>query len=293
MSAHFALGCRSEMDDLYIFYHVPKCGGTTVSRIIDRIYNSSDLYAVNPSTQHFQASLRALIQMDQESISRLRMIRGHQTYGVHKTFTRPCHYITIIREPAHRFVSSFFHAIYDPDSAIGRRLRGNGVTLKQLAAADDEVLGRDYLVRSFAAVPEAAHARDAAAFLELAKNNLFRDFIAVGITERMDESVLLMSELLHWKIRGYRSHNVSLRYYINEIDPEVLTIFRHRNPNDVAFYEFAMSLLTKQTKAVPLFAEKLERFRSTNSDYNRWQSRIDRLKQPLRPMHRLLTGRSR
>jgi hypothetical protein len=70
------------MDNLYIFYHVPKCGGTTISRIIDKIYGSSVLYVVNPSAQHFQASLQTLRQMDQESLSRLRMIRGHQTYGI-------------------------------------------------------------------------------------------------------------------------------------------------------------------------------------------------------------------
>jgi hypothetical protein len=277
------------MHDLYIFYHVPKCGGTTVSRIIDRIYDAGALYAVNPAREHFEASLRSLRRMDQESISRLRIIRGHQTYGLDKISGRPCKYITILREPARRFISSYFQAVYDPDSHLGRRLRDSGVTLKQLAEADDEVFGRDYLVRSFAAVPEAAHSTNGSAFLELAKDNLFRDFIAVGITERMNESVLLMSELLHWKIRGYRSHNVSNRYRIDELDPEVLTIFRRRNASDIVFYEFAMSLFEKQTQAIPLFAEKLERFRSTNRAYNRWQDRIDRFKKPLRPVHRLLS----
>jgi sulfotransferase famil protein len=159
MPVHFSLRCRSlgKMDDLYVFYHVPKCGGTTVSRIIDRVYDPSVLYAVNPSTRHFEASLRALRQKDHESISRLRMIRGHQTYGLDKIFERPSKYITILREPGRRFVSSYFHAIHQPDSHLGRRLREANVTLKQLAGADDEVLGRDYLVRSFAAVPEAAH----------------------------------------------------------------------------------------------------------------------------------------
>jgi len=277
------------MDDLYIFYHVPKCGGTTVSRVIDRIYDPSVLYAVNPSTQHFEASLRSLRQMDPGSISKLRMIRGHQTYGLDKIFERPCKCITILREPARRFISAYFQEMREPDSHFGRWLRESGVTLKQLAEADDRELGRDYLVRSFAVVPEAAHATNGAAFLELAKNNLSRDFIVVGITERMDEAVMLISELLHWKIWGYRSHNVSGRYSIDEVDTEVLTVFRQRNPNDVAFYEFAVSLFEKQTQAVSSFAEKLAHFRSTNLAYNRWQDRIEVLKKPLRPVHRLLT----
>jgi Sulfotransferase family len=277
------------MGDLYIFYHVPKCGGTTISRIIDRIYDSSVLYAVNPATQHIEASLQALRQLDQESISRLRMIRGHQTYGLHETLKRSCKYITILREPSRRFISSYFQAIHEPDSPLRRR----GTTLKQLVEADDEVFGPDYLVRSFAAVRKAAHLTEGGALLELARNNLSRDFTVVGITERMDESVLLMSELLHWNIRGYRSHNVSGRYRMNEVDPEILTIFRQRNRNDIAFYEFAVSLFEKQRQAVSSFAERLEHFRSTNRAYNRRQDRIDRLKKPLWPMHRLLTKRSR
>jgi hypothetical protein len=104
----------------------------------------------------------------------------------------------------------------------------------------------------------------------------------------MDDSVLLISELLHWKIQGYRSQNVSRKYSINEVDPEILTVFRQRNPSDVAFYEFATSLFTKQTQGVSSFAEKLQHFRSTNRVYNRWQDRIDKLKKPLRPAQWLL-----
>jgi hypothetical protein len=280
------------VDDLYIFYHLPKCGGTTLSRIIDKLYDPSVLFVVNPAMQHFHASLRELRQLNPDAISKLRMIRGHQTYGLDKIFGRSCKYITILREPAHRFVSAYFHAIHDPDLPLGRRLRDSGITLQQLAEADDAALGRDYLVRSFAAVPEAAHAREGADFLELAKNNLSRDFIAVGITERMHESVLLISERLHWKIRGYRSHNVSREYSIDQVNSEVLTAFRQRNPSDVAFYEFALSLWDRQTQAIPSFAEKLEHFCSTNRTYNQWHDRIDKLKKPLRPVHRLLMGKT-
>jgi hypothetical protein len=282
------------MENLYIFYHIPKCGGTTVSRVIDRVYDSSVLQAVDPSKHKFETSLRALRQMDPESISKLRMIRGHQTYGLHKAFQRPCRYITVLREPARRFVSAYYHAIFrEPASPLGQRLRETCLTLKQLAEADDEVLGRDYLVRRFAGVPDATHAVDGTAFLELAKRNLASDFTVVGITERMDESVLLVSEMLHWKIRGYRSHNLNKRYSANEVDLEVLKVFRQRNSSDVEFYEFAVSLFEKQMRTVPSFREKLEHFRSTNCFYNRWRDRIDRFKEPLSPVHRLLTRRTR
>jgi sulfotransferase famil protein len=280
------------MDDLYIFHHVPKCGGTTVSRIIDKMYHPSALYAVNSTTQGFPASMHALRHLDHASISKLCMIRGHQTYGLHRILKRPCKYFTILREPALRFVSAYFHAAYQTDLPLNRRIRENGVTLKELAEADDAVFGCDYLVRSFAAVPEAAHAADGALFLELAKNNLYRDFVAVGITEKMEKSVLLFCETFGWNIKGYRSQNINTKYCIDDIDPEVLAIFRQRNPNDVAFYEFAVSLWEKQVKEISSFEEKLKHFDSTNHVHNRWQDRIDGFKKPVRPVYQLLTRRN-
>lgn len=280
------------MDDLYIFYHVAKCGGTTVSRIIDRTYHPSVLYAVNSTTQGFSPSMHALRHLDHASISKLRMIRGLQTYGLHRIFRRPCKYLTILREPALRFVSAYFQAARETDLDLNRRIREDGLTLKQLAEADDAEYGCDYLVRSFAAVPEAAHSADGASLLELAKSNLCRDFVAVGITEKMDESVLMFCEMFGWNIKGYRSHNVNKRYCIDDIDPEILTIFRQRNPNDVALYEFAVSLWEKQVQEISSFAEKLKHFRSTNRVYNWWQDVIDGFKKPMRPVYQLLTRRN-
>jgi Sulfotransferase family len=98
---------------LIIFLHLPKTGGTTLARIIDRQYDSSSILPLYESM--FGNELSAL---PQNHLDRLRIVMGHLYFGVHAFAARPCMYITILREPIDRVISHYYFVRHDPSNYL-------------------------------------------------------------------------------------------------------------------------------------------------------------------------------
>jgi len=89
--------------------------------------------------------------------------------------------------------------------------------------------------------------------LEQAKYNLNKFFIAVGITEKFDESLILFKERLKWKrypvyLKLRRTPN---KPSLNEISKETLQIIEKYNELDIELYEFAKRMFAKAISELP------------------------------------------
>jgi len=86
---------------LYIFLHLPKTGGTTLSHHLEQNLKKEEIL----STSQLRYNLIPLeIKKD-----KIKAILGHATYyGIHNLFpNRVPRYIVFLRDPAERFVSSY------------------------------------------------------------------------------------------------------------------------------------------------------------------------------------------
>ena len=84
-----------------IFLHIPKTAGTTLNRIIEWQYNPLSIFTIDP--YGIRATAERLQELPEERRRRLRMVRGHCYYGLHKLLPQGATYITMLRDPVKRF----------------------------------------------------------------------------------------------------------------------------------------------------------------------------------------------
>jgi hypothetical protein len=249
--------------DTIIFVHLPKCGGTTLNRLIEWEYPPTRVYSIDPS--FFKSSYRRLLAAAPSRLARMRVIQGHMPFGVHRLLTQKATYITVVRDPVDRGISEYYYAlsrVVHPQNRMMKRLTLEeyirmtpyaNVQTKLIAGQDPgyDFLGGDCTDETLA----------------LAKANLAKHFSLVGLTERFDETLALAKILFGWKIRNYAHFNVtSSRPQKEEVPAEIRDVIRDRYRYDAQLYEYARELFEKlMTTHAERVGEELAAIRKAKS----------------------------
>ena len=113
----------------------------------------------------------------------------------------------------------------------------------------------------------------------MAKENLVKSFSVVGISERFEESLVLMATTFDWEIPFYKNCKVSKTR--PQIGSGTVEMIRDHNRLDVELYEFAKGLfeesLQKKEAAVREGLAALRRCRRQV----RWRVFVTRLWEPV------------
>lgn len=221
--------------------------------------------------------LSDIADIPEETRRRLELVTGHVHYGVHDFLPAPCRYITILRDPVARVLSLYKYILREPRHPLHRTVTA-GVTLEEYASTDmDQNQVENGQTRQIAGLqtgdPDEQH-------LETAKKNL-EGFAVVGVTEKFDESLILMRQTLGWKnVPYYASRNVPRRGRAQTSpSPAAIAAIRHRNQLDLQLYELAGELFLQQVKNYPgAFDEEVARFQRLNRVPNTVGTKINTLK---------------
>jgi Galactose-3-O-sulfotransferase len=223
-----------------VFVHVPRTGGTTIERVLDRKYRSRVLHV-----ETLWDPLAFVGQLPLEQRATADAIAGHVHYGVHDHVPRQCVYVTMLRDPVAR-VASMYHFIRgNPKHWLHPELIRTGIDLEEFArtAADPGVDNQQ--TRLIAGIGSGELGQPPSKLgpeaLEAAKTNL-RTFVVVGLTERFDESFILLRRALGWRLPMYMSVNAAKDADQPPTAAAVAAI-RERNRLDLDLYRFARGLL--------------------------------------------------
>jgi hypothetical protein len=93
----------------------------------------------------------------------------------------------------------------------------------------------------------------------------------VGLTERFDESILLLGHAFGW--RDVRYVSVKVARQRAELAPGDRALLERRNALDIDLYEHARAIVERRIAEADGFAAELEAFQRTNARY-RWSGRI-------------------
>jgi hypothetical protein len=105
--------------------------------------------------------------------------------------------------------------------------------------------------------------------LETAKRNIDHHFAVVGLTERFDESLILLRRTFGWSKLHYAPANFSLRRGRRPVPKSVLKRIEALNWLDADLYEYAQRRMQEAIDATPQFDTDLRSFRRWNSLYRR------------------------
>lgn len=90
----------SNKEHSLIFLHIAKASGSTLHRIIERQYPAEVIYSIDglnvaESTNKFK-------NLSREQRQKIKVLKGHMSFGLHEYLPRPSTYITMLREPVER-----------------------------------------------------------------------------------------------------------------------------------------------------------------------------------------------
>lgn len=200
-----------------VFHHVPKCGGTSVSRALRFRYPSSfagfptgptyrAIEALNPTGDR-DCIANLVIDFRQKQLlvhlfSDVRCVAGHVRFSepAYELFHEKYQFITTLRDPVSLLSSLFFYDV----SATEERWKADPNIELFLETPRAALFGAVY-AHFFSGLPPATCDPQAREVIDRAKANLAR-FAVVGLTDDMERFERRLREVLGTRIRiGHRN----------------------------------------------------------------------------------------
>ena len=249
--------------DGLVFIHVSKTGGQTVRGALRRIYGDSLSIVYNFGLLDWMRDIGA---RDSDGQSSLRAVAGHMPYGFHEMIPRFTKYTTMLRNPIDRIVSHYYYVLEDPNNRLHDEIVSRSMSLREyvhdISVAPLMNNGATRFLGQATFSEDVGPATDERFERALAR----LDHITIGLTERFDESLLMMRRLFGWSAPYYSvRHRSRLRPRLDEIDAETASVIAEANHFDMLLYQRAIELFESQIAEYPGDLESdLVEFRAEN-----------------------------
>lgn len=258
---------RSGSDPTVIFLHIGKTAGTTMRQVLRRNFRSSDTMVIRVRARPREETLERFGELPAEVRSRPRLIMGHTIFGLHEHVPRPSTYITIVRKPSSLVVSQYRFVLRTP----GHR-HHEVVTSEDMSFADYIRSGMSFEMdnsqtRAIAGDLSTSYGECTDAMLERAKQNLDESFSVAGLTERFEETLILLQKTFGWSHLHFVRANVSPQGQPVDITDEARSLIDEHNRLDNALYAHVCERFEEALGSHPSFEHDLARFRRTNAVY--------------------------
>lgn len=249
-----------------IFLHMPKAAGSTLCSLIDRLYESDDIFQHDVETAENRGSIG---KMPLENLHAYKVVRGHIPFHMFKKLwpEQAPFSFTILREPVARVISSYHYLLRMPNNkehALARQ--GIGAFIEQSLQADN--LQTRYLCNhNHWTIPKGECTPE---LLEQAQQNIRQRIDLVGVSELFDAFLVQLERRLEWPARAYRKINVTQkRTKRQKIAPEVIDRIRAMNQLDAELYQTALSIQKDAIETLPpAFRQKIKRLKQKQTILN-------------------------
>jgi hypothetical protein len=235
-----------------VYHHVPKCGGTSVSRALRKRYllsqatiltipangaikrlmpDASNAEQWNQTLKFREAMLLYLMHCD------TRCIAAHVAFSstAFEAFKSRYAFVTVLREPVSRYISHFYHSLNrDDHSAICE-------SLDTFAGSPrGQSFGARY-VEYFRGSPSIDNLRTRAS-IDAAKENL-RQFSAVGFMDQMPSFERQLRATLSVKVAiGHENKGRTAKGSSSSVPPDLRKRIEMDCAPDIEVYEYARTL---------------------------------------------------
>lgn len=222
-----------------VFVHIPKTAGTTMRTVLRRLYPDGHRVHIRAFTQD------ALETKSGRAIGTRALERtcifGHMVFGVHRYADQAVDYLSMVRDPVNRVLSDYYYVLQTPWHECYDPVVTQHYTLRDYVTSGVTTYTDNIQVRMLSGEGKAVpYGACTAAMLERAKTNIDDRFAVVGVTERFDESLILMQRALGWRTPWYVRKNKTKRRPPREaVSDEVRDLIREQNALDVELYQFA------------------------------------------------------
>lgn len=219
-----------------IFLHIPKSGGTTLRRILRAEYGRDNIfYSIDSDPK---GSEKKFIEQNRT----FSLLAGHIHFGEHHYFGEELKYFSMVRHPVDRVISHYYYTRRRPENYAYPY--SSKMTLEEYALSNFSSEMDNGQIRLLSGIEPAIGKCDRRV-LEIAKENIDQHFVAVGLQEQFDKSLLLLMKKLHWKrLPLYNKTNVTPNK--PEVSQTVRDKIAARNQYDMELYNWIDARFRKE-----------------------------------------------
>lgn len=216
---------------MIFFLHIPKTAGTSLTTVLKIQYKKHEIYQWDNIKFHEKESEFKSLPKNHIDKIQAKALKGHYHFGLHEYVQGTHQYVTFVRQPNKRLLSHLIQFLRMPNSHVAKDIK-NGSTVADIL--NSYPFFRNAQVKWISGIPYNIQASDENRF-EMAIENIEKYFLFVGLTERFDESLLVIKNLLNWKYPPfYTSLNVSKTHEKHQL---VLSQKEQELINDLNFYD--------------------------------------------------------
>ncbi|WP_162558662.1 sulfotransferase family 2 domain-containing protein [Robertkochia solimangrovi] len=248
------------MNNRIIFMHLPKCGGSTMSTILNRFYQKENTFNVKV-IENVRLNIDDFTGLNQSQRDELNLLTGHIHFGIHKYFTNSYDYITFLRDPVERIVSFYYYVKRTPEHRLYQnKLFSKETSLYDFVINSTEGDIHNGQIRFISGIVDSPNI-----MLERALENIYSNFSFVGIVEKFDESLILLQNMYGWNTPTYKILNETKhRPKIEMLDTQTLEVIRDMNKGDIELYNLMKAELSNKIKATDSFNFDLMKLKFLN-----------------------------
>jgi hypothetical protein len=256
---------------IIIFMHIPKTAGSTLKLIFYRQFQPGEIfefYFMKDKSVSERIQVFKYLQKAQKR--QLKLVSGHIGFGLHQFIDHPCTYTTFFRHPIERIISYYCHLKATQKKIVENQSLEDFVE-KCSGYAQNSMTkflsGKtlDNQLNPSSAMVDNLNSNE---MFELAKKNLENYFEIFGISERFNESLVLLQKAFGWNIAlNYQKRNVAkTRIKRQDLSVNTVKIIEHFNEMDLQLYEYAKELFERKINAQNYtFFEDLKAIKQSNS----------------------------
>lgn len=228
-----------------VFLHFPKTAGSTLLWILQNRFPKRVTFLTKPDQMDF--GLEELRRLGPAARDRLELVAGHMPFGVHELFTRPVRYFTFLRDPIERTVSDYYFVRRQPASHYLQE-KANSLSLPNYLEYRASIARDNVQTRLMSGLWDSVpFQEDNRSMLQQAKDNIMLHAVFVGLTERFDESLLMLKRLINLRSTYYVPENVTVsRPKVHNLPRATIETIVYYNKLDIELYEFGQRLFEKQ-----------------------------------------------
>lgn len=220
-----------------IFLHVPKTGGTTLNTVINRQFGPGQSYAIRSAD--IAGSVERLKAMPAEQRAGIRLLRGHQAFGLHEFLAPGARYLGMLRHPLPRIASHYNYVKSNPGHVLHADLMARGYDLAGYASSRMCQELSNGQTRMLAGVWGDRDLTEDD--LQRAIANVEQHFAWLGLAERFDESLVQLAASLGWTRIYYQKRNVSRVDSGSLLDSAAAAAIGAENQLDLELYAYAQA----------------------------------------------------
>ena len=226
-----------------LFLHLPKTAGISLRSVFFQGYEDAQIFSIEPDEP--VRSIRQLKSLSKRAKKRLKLITGHTLWGAHYFVEAPFWYVTMLRDPIERVLSSFSYIRSLPSDFLYEEMHASEMSLKDFLAwkkSQFEVENQQTKLLAGVFNTKKACTKDV---YEQAVEHLEK-YCLVGLTEHFAQSLTMFENILGLQHAEVPKRNVThQRLRRTEINPDLLEEIHRRNQYDLALYRKAEKLFTE------------------------------------------------